>query len=86
MSLAQLVPCTNTTTTMLSMPSNSPVETQHLCENENQNHADEDARLAHKRTHALVRSDGCRVQGGGPTYGVADDSNGIACSQARQAD
>jgi hypothetical protein len=33
---------------------NSPVQPQNFGENKNQHHADEDARLAHERTHALL--------------------------------
>jgi hypothetical protein len=31
----------------------SPIKTQDFSENENQDHADEDPRLAHERTHPL---------------------------------
>lgn len=35
---------------------NVPVETQDFSENENEDHADEDPRLAHERAHALYQS------------------------------
>ncbi|KAH9395003.1 hypothetical protein TYRP_005067 [Tyrophagus putrescentiae] len=45
-----------------------PVETQHLCENENENHADEETRLLGRAADARV----------------ADYADGEACRQAGQ--
>ena len=42
-----------------------PIETQNFSENEDEDHADEDPRLAHERAHASV----------------SHDSNRVACSQ-----
>ena len=36
------------------MPPNIPVETQNFGENEDEDHADKDPRLAHERAHALA--------------------------------
>lgn len=50
--------------------SDIPVKTENLAENQNQNHADKDAALGHEGAHSLL----------------ADDADGVAGSQTREAD
>ena len=63
-----------------------PIKTQDFSENENEDHADEDPRLAHESTYALCMLANAQVIRDLSTYSVSNDTNCVACSQTRQAD